>query len=210
MRMPETAGPEYLMALERPFAESCERNKAPILAVLREVFARPGRVLEIGSGTGQHAVHFAGALPHLVWQTSDLPANHPGIRAWQEAAGLPNLLPPLSLDVNEPWPPMQYDYVFSANTLHIMGWPEVVQFFAAAGKLLKPGGRLAVYGPFNYGGKFTSESNARFDEWLKSRDPKSGIRHFEEVDRLAHEAGLALLADHAMPANNRTLIWEIP
>ncbi|MGA7179401.1 MAG: DUF938 domain-containing protein [Thiobacillaceae bacterium] len=197
------------MRLERPFSESCERNKAPILAVLRDAFAQPGTVLEIGSGTGQHALHFASAMPHLMWQTSDLPANLNGIRAWQDEASLPNLPPPLSLDVAGIWPTKQFDYVFSANTLHIMSWAEVVRFFACVGNMLGSGARLAVYGPFNYGGRFTSDSNARFDEWLKNRDPRSGIRNFEDVDNLARSAGLSLLADIAMPANNRTLIWEM-
>jgi len=208
MRMQETfLG--YLMSPERPFSESCERNKEPILAVLRDVFERPGTVLEIGSGTGQHAVHFAKAMPELLWQTSDLPANLDGIRAWQEEAKLPNLLAPLLLDVGGLWPTNQFDYVFSANTLHIMRWTEVVLFFACVGKILKPGARLAVYGPFNYGGSYTSDSNARFDEWLKNRDPHSGIRNFENVDSLAQSTGLSLLTDIAMPANNRTLVWEM-
>jgi cyclopropane fatty-acyl-phospholipid synthase-like methyltransferase len=199
----------YLMSLERPFSESCERNKKPILAVLRDVFEQPGTVLEIGSGTGQHAVCFARAMPELVWQTSDLPANLDGIRAWLEEANLPNLLPPLGLDVSGIWPAAQFDYAFSANTLHIMSWTEVVLFFSCVSALLKPGARLVVYGPFNYGGKYTSDSNARFDEWLKNRDPHSGIRNFENVDTLAQSAGLSLLADFAMPANNRTLVWEM-
>jgi len=197
------------MSLERPFSESCERNKEPILAALRETFDRPGEVLEIGSGTGQHAVYFAAALPYLQWQPSDLRANHGGILAWLEQARLPNLLPPLELDVTGDWPGGSFDYVFSANTLHIMGWPEVIRFFAGVSKTLKSGGRLAVYGPFNYGGGYTSESNARFDEWLKVRDSRSGIRDFEEVDELAQGAGLHLLMDRAMPANNRILVWEM-
>ena len=194
---------------ERPFSESCERNKEPILAILRESFDHPGVVLEVGSGTGQHAVFFAAALPHLEWQTSDLSANHAGILAWMEVARLPNLRPPLALDVRGGWPATPFDYVFSANTLHIMGWQEVIRFFAGVGQALRPGGRLAVYGPFNYAGHYTSESNARFDVWLKDRDPRSGIRDFEEVDQLARAAGLELLMDRAMPANNRTLVWEM-
>lgn len=197
------------MGAERPFSESCERNKEPILAVLREVFERPGGVLEIGSGTGQHAVHFARAMPELVWQTSDLPASHPGIRLWLDEVALPNLLPPLNLDVGGIWPAEPFDYVFSANTLHIMSWTEVVLFFACVSNLLKTGGRLAVYGPFNYGGKYTSDSNARFDEWLKSRDARSAIRNFEQVDGLAQRTGLNLLSDIAMPANNHILVWEM-
>jgi cyclopropane fatty-acyl-phospholipid synthase-like methyltransferase len=193
---------------EKPFAESCVQNREPIIAVLRDVFADRRRVLEIGSGTGQHAVYFAPELPHLVWQTADVAQHHAGIRAWLEEAALPNVLPPLALDVNQPdWPSGRYDAVFSANTLHIMGWPEVEKFFEGVGEMLEPGGVLAVYGPFNYNGAFTSDSNARFDAWLKSRDPASGVRDFEAVDALAHAQGLVLQQDVAMPSNNRTLVW---
>jgi SAM-dependent methyltransferase len=197
------------MTAAKPFSESCERNKDPILAVLRQVFERPGTVLEIGSGTGQHAVHFARAMPELVWQTSDLPVQHPAILAWQEEARLPNLLPPLNLDVSGLWPATQFDYGFTANTLHIMNWTEVVLFFACVSSVLKPAGRLAAYGPFNYGGHYTSESNARFDDWLKTQNPHSAIRNFESVNALAQSAGLSLLTDLPMPANNRTLVWEM-
>jgi hypothetical protein len=148
-------------------------------------------------------------LPHLRWQTADVPSNHPGIRRWLDDAELPNVLPPIALDVNRPeWRNGRYDAVFSANTLHIMGWPDVEQFFAGVGAVLLPGGVLAVYGPFNYNGAFTSESNARFDIWLKSRDPVSGVRDFEAVNALARAQGLVLQQDVAMPANNRTLVWK--
>jgi cyclopropane fatty-acyl-phospholipid synthase-like methyltransferase len=193
----------------KPFAESCVQNRDPILAVLREVFADRRRLLEIGSGTGQHAVYFAPELPHLIWQTADVPQHHAGILAWLAEAALPNVLPPLALDVNDTaWHGGRYDAVFSANTLHIMGWPEVERFFAGVGEVLAPGGVLAVYGPFNYNGAFTSDSNARFDAWLKARDPASGVRDFEAVDALAREQGLVLQRDIAMPANNRTLVWQ--
>ena len=195
--------------IDKPFSESCVQNREPILAVLREVFADRNSVLEIGSGTGQHAVDFGAALPHLRWQTADVPSNHPGIRLWLDEAALPNVLPPLALDVNrQEWRNGRYDAVFSANTLHIMGWPEVEQFFAGVGCVLQTGGVLTVYGPFNYDGAFTSESNARFDLWLKSRDPASGVRDFEAVDALARAQGLVLQQDVAMPANNRTLVWK--
>jgi cyclopropane fatty-acyl-phospholipid synthase-like methyltransferase len=194
---------------DKPFAESCVQNRDPILAVLVEVFADRRRVLEIGSGTGQHAVYFAAALPHLVWQTADVPLHHAGIRAWLMDAALPNVLAPLALDVCQTgWRSGRYDAVFSANTLHIMSWPEVKCFFAGVGGVLEPGGVLAVYGPFNYGGAFTSESNAHFDAWLKARDPASGVRDFEAVDALARAQGLVLQRDIAMPANNRTLVWR--
>lgn len=192
----------------KPYAESCEENKRPILEVLRIEFADVRNVLEIGSGTGQHAVFFAGQLPHLVWHTSDVVEHHAGIRAWIDAAGLDNVRPPLTLDVRrDAWPEARFDGVFSANTVHIMGWPEVEAMFAGIGGVLAPGGHFCLYGPFNYGGKFTSESNARFDQWLKARDARSGVRNFEDLDRLANAAGMRLLNDYAMPANNRTLVW---
>lgn len=196
--------------IDKPFSESCVQNCDPILAILRPLFADRRHVLEIGSGTGQHAVYFAADLPHLVWQTADVPQHHPGIQAWLEEAALPNVLPPLALDVNDTaWRSGRYDAVFSANTLHIMGWPEVERFFAGVGAVLEAGGILAVYGPFNYGGRYTSESNARFDAWLKARDPASGVRDFEAVDALARSQGLVLQQDIAMPANNRTLVWRM-
>ena len=196
--------------IDKPFSESCVQNRDPILAILRPLFADRRHVLEIGSGTGQHAVYFAADLPHLVWQTADVPQHHPGIQAWLEEAALPNVLPPLALDVNDTaWRSGRYDAVFSANTLHIMGWPEVERFFAGVGAVLEAGGILAVYGPFNYGGRYTSESNARFDAWLKARDPASGVRDFEAVDALARAHGLLLQQDIAMPANNRTLVWRM-
>ncbi|HEX22711.1 MAG TPA: DUF938 domain-containing protein [Chromatiales bacterium] len=193
----------------KPFAESCEQNKHPILTVLREEFAQASEILEIGSGTGQHAVFFAHALPHLHWQTSDCSENHPGILAWLSEDGGSNVHLPLALDVNyDPWPRHLYDGIFSANTVHIMAWTEVEKLFAGVGQVLAPGGRFCLYGPFNRDGKFTSESNARFDVWLKQRDPKSGIRDRAELDGLARKQGLQRVADHEMPANNRILVWR--
>lgn len=193
----------------KQFSPSCERNKEPILAVLREIFTAPGLVLEIGSGSGQHAVHFAQHLPHLGWQTSDLPANHAGMQMWLEEAALPNVLPPLTLDMldSSTWPATRFDAIFTANTLHIMSWEAVQKAFEFIGGALAPGGVLAVYGPFNYQGEYTSESNRDFDVWLKNRDPLSAIRDFEAVDELAQDQDLKLVADVAMPANNRTLVW---
>ena len=196
------------MSETKPYAEACERNRNPILEVLREHFADRRHVLEIGSGTGQHAVHFAAALPQLTWQTSDVDSNLPGIRLWLEEAGLPNLPPPIVLDVTGAWPDQRFDAVFTANTLHIMGWPEVRTLFAALPKVLATDAVLAVYGPFNYDGRFTSPSNASFDEWLKHRLPESGIRDFAAVDELARSIGFALVVDQPMPANNRTLVWR--
>ena len=206
------------MTDEKPFSPACDRNREPILALLRECFADVREVLEIGSGTGQHAVHFAAAMPWLSWQCSDRAEHLPGIRAWLDEAALPNTPAPLALDVDTgPWPRPaaagvgaggSFDGMFSANTLHIMGWPSVQRFFAGVDTALAPGGTLVVYGPFNYDGRFSSDSNREFDGWLRARDPASGIRDFEAVDALARNIGLALQADVAMPANNRCLVWR--
>jgi cyclopropane fatty-acyl-phospholipid synthase-like methyltransferase len=194
--------------MEKPHSEACERNRGPLLEVLREALAGCRNVLEIGSGSGQHAVYFAQQLAHLVWQTSELPVHHDGIRAWLADAGLPNLRPPLALDVAGEWPAGPFDAAFSANTLHIMSWAHVEKFFAGVARVLPAGGVLAVYGPFNYGGAYTAESNAQFDRWLKSRAAESGIRNFEDVCALARAAGFVLERDVPMPANNRTLLWR--
>ena len=194
--------------MQRPFSQACENNKAAILAVLKPLFASVDKVLEIGSGTGQHAVYFAEQLPHLQWQAADQQDYIAGIESWLEFAGLPNTLPPLVLDVNQPWPITSVPAIFSANTVHIMSWLEVEQFFAGLASVLQAGGVFCLYGPFNYQRRYTSDSNARFDQWLQQRDPLSAIRDFEAIEQLAQQAGLKLLADHAMPANNRCLVWQ--
>lgn len=192
----------------KPHSEACERNKAPILGVLQTAFADAGTVLEIGSGTGQHAVYFGAALPHLAWQTSDLPGNHVGIRMWLDESELANVRAPLTLNVGEDrWPVDNVDGIFTANTLHIMSWPQVGQLFTGAGRILNSGGRLCIYGPFNYDSAYTSDSNASFDAMLRARDPQSGIRDFEDVQELGLKNGLKLEADHPMPANNRLLVF---
>ena len=183
-------------------SEACERNREPILAVLKRVFADRRHVLEIGSGTGQHAAYFAPTLPHLVWQASDVAANLPGIREWVAEPA------PLELDIDGPFPALDADAAFSANTSHIMSWPQVQRLFAGVGAMLPPGGVFALYGPFNYGGKHTSESNARFDAMLRHRDPASGLRDAEAIVALAKGHGLALAEDNAMPANNRLLVFR--
>ena len=190
-----------------PCSDACERNKEPILERLRVHFAAATRVLEIGSGTGQHALHFAAALPRVVWQTSEVPGQGDAVRAWLAAHPLPNVLAPVALDVRGAWPAGPFDAIFSANTLHIMGWDGVRALFSGVGQCLAPGGVLAIYGPFNYGGRHTSDSNAAFDDLLRRRDPASGIRDREAVEELARAAGLAPVVDHAMPANNRLLVW---
>ncbi|HYM86699.1 MAG TPA: DUF938 domain-containing protein [Pseudoxanthomonas sp.] len=238
------------MTIDKPRSPSCERNRDPILEVLRIHFAEVRSVLEIGSGTGQHAVHFAAAMPWLQWQCTDRAEHLPGIRAWLNEALLPNTPTPVELDVaHGSWPATDFDAVFTANTLHIMGWEEVEALFVDLGEMLafaptearadarsplppsaprikygagssptprrkSPWGTrgegfiLMVYGPFNYGGAFTSDSNRDFDTSLRARDPRMGIRDFEAVDALARGAGLALVDDVAMPANNRCLVWQ--
>ena len=195
--------------IDKPFAPACERNREPILAVLRTAFAERRHVLEIGSGTGQHALHFAAAMPWLTWQCSDVVENLPGIRSWLDDAALANTPAPLVLDVQAgPWPTQRFDAAFSANTLHIMGWPAVQDFFRGLDATLAADATLVVYGPFNDDGAYTSDSNRDFDGWLKARDPRSAIRDAGAVDALAHAIGLRLVDDVAMPANNRCLIWE--
>ncbi|QDQ26040.1 DUF938 domain-containing protein [Chitinimonas arctica] len=194
--------------MEKPYSPACERNRDPILAQLRDHFRDSRRVLEIGSGTGQHAVHFAQALPYLTWQTSDRPAHLAGIHAWLDEAALPNTPAPLAFDVDEAWPSGTFDAIFSANTLHIMSWAQVERLFAGLPGLLADNARVVIYGPFNYQGQFTSLSNAAFDASLKAQDPQKGIRDFEAIFELAQQAGLDMLEDHAMPANNRCLAWR--
>ena len=194
-------------SMEKPDAPSCLRNREPILGVLREHFADRRTVLEIGSGTGQHAIFFAAALRHLNWQTSEQRESLPGILAWLDEAALPNTPAPLELDVMGAWPTQHYDAIFSANTLHIMSWANVECMFARLPEVMTGDAVLVIYGPFNYAGHFTSESNATFDAWLKQSGAHRGIRDFEAVDALAGKAGLTLLEDRAMPSNNRCLVW---
>ena len=193
----------------KPYSESCIQNREPILEILREVLATATHLLEIGSGTGQHSVYFAPKLTHLIWQTSELLENIPGILAWHHECPADNLPRPIFLDVEiGPWTAQKFDAIFSANTVHIMGWPQVVKLFAGIGMVLQNGGVFCLYGPFNYGGQYTSESNARFDQWLKQRDPASGIRDLDDLRKLGLLHGLMLEEDHAMPANNRILQWR--
>jgi len=195
--------------MSKQFSSASERNRDPILVVLREELANCRTVLEVGSGSGQHAVFFAAHMPHLSWQCSDLHMNHASIDAWMQEAALPNVLPPLVLDMEQPhWPTQTYDAVFTANTCHIMAWHQVENMFAGAAQRLNAGGKLCVYGPFNYAGKFTSDGNFQFDAALREKAPHMGIRDSEAVNALAQAQGLHLLADHAMPANNRLLVWQ--
>jgi hypothetical protein len=193
----------------KPHSESCERNREPILTVLRVHFADRTQVLEIGSGTGQHAVHFAARLAHLTWQCSDRGEGLPGVRAWLDSAALANTPDPIELDVaRSPWPRRRFDAAFSANTLHIMGWSEVEAMFAGLDAVLDAGATLVVYGPFKRNDEHSAPSNAAFDAALRARDPRMGVRALEDVDGLAAGIGLHLHAVVDMPANNLCVVWH--
>jgi SAM-dependent methyltransferase len=191
-----------------PFSEACERNKGPILEVLRSVFADRSHVLEIGSGTGQHAVHFAAHLEHVTWHPTERLSALPELTARIQAEGGRNLRQPMVLDVRQSvWPLRSADAVFTANTLHILSWPEVTAMFHGIGGTLSSGGVVCVYGPFRYAGRYTSPSNLEFDRLLQERDPDSGIREIHDLTALASGFGLRLDADHDLPAHNRLLVF---
>lgn len=197
------------MSMMLPYAESADQNKSVILEVLREAFAASRRVLEIGAGTGQHAAHFSRCLPHVHWLPTERPGQLEPIELWRTKAGSANQESARALDAGRPgWRMADVDAAYTANTFHIMAWMQVAICIEGIGASLPYGGRFAVYGPFNYGGRFTSESNARFDEWLKRRDPLSGVRDFEAVCERAEAAGMTLWRDFEMPMNNRTLVFE--
>lgn len=196
------------MSVDKPFSQACENNKEPILNILKPLLATCEKVLEVGSGTGQHSVHFAHALPHLQWQASDRAVNHAGILSWHHDAQLSNLNAPIELDLQNAWPLEDVPAIYTANTLHIVSKDLVERFFLGVKKHLRQQGLLIIYGPFNYDGQFTSSSNAAFHQHLLQRDPRSGIRDVEWIIELAHQSGLDLLADHAMPANNRLLVFK--
>lgn len=198
-----------------PFSAAAENNKSPILTILKDAFADVARVLEIASGTGQHAVHFAKNLPHLTWQPSDIPEHLAGLEQRIIETDLDNLFEPIGLDVRDlPWPTPDreagdaFDGIFTANSLHIMSWAGVEAFFAGVDETLASGGTLAIYGAMKYGGAFTTPSNEAFDQSLRKKDPESGLRDFEAIDALARSIGLTLVADHAMPANNQLLVYR--
>lgn len=195
---------------ELPYSQACENNKKPIAGELARLLAQTGTVLEIGAGTGQHAVFFAASMPWLQWRPTELAANLPILRPRCDAYAGSNLRAPMALDVcARPWPSAcRGDALFTANTFHIMAWSAVESLFAALAEHGDSFGKLAVYGPFNYDGRYTSASNAEFDQWLSQRDSRSAIRDFEAVDRLASSSGYELLADIGMPANNRLLVWS--
>ena len=190
------------------YSEACERNKQPISDKLSAYLVSQNSILEVGSGSGQHALFLCDHHNHLQWQPSDQDQYLDALRINIEQYASSGVLPPIELDVRQPWPNSLYDAVFTANTLHIMSWNEVESFFEGAGSVLPKHGCLFVYGPFRYQNAYTSPSNAQFNHWLKARDPNSGIRDFEAVDRLAREQGLSLVDDFSMPANNQLLIWR--
>ncbi len=194
--------------MNKPCSTACENNREPILSIIEDLFADSHSILEIGSGTGQHAVYFAEKLAHLIWRSSDLEENHQGILAWLNEADLPNTPAPLLLDVSQKiWPVVEVDAVFSANAIHIMSWKSVISMISGVGRLLPKTGQLVLYGPFNYNNAYTSKSNENFDAWLKDRNPESGIRNYEDLEILANAADLYLQDDYEMPANNRILHW---
>ena len=191
----------------KQFSESCVQNQSPILNIIRPLLLNASTVLEIGSGTGQHAVFFAKQMPHLTWQASDQSQYLPSINAWINEADLDNLPGAIELDVTQPWADTKVEAIFSANTTHIMSWEMVVDFFNGVGLSLDTDGIFILYGPFNYNGQYTSQSNANFDLWLKDKDSSSAIRDFEALNQLAQKSGLSLMTDYVMPANNRILHW---
>lgn len=191
-----------------PFSEACERNKNPILDGLLQVLPARGEVLEIGSGTGQHVVHFAAALTGLSWQPSDRRENLQGLGERIRLEGSPNIGEAMELDVLESWPGRKFDAVVSSNTAHIMGWNAVCAMFAGIGVHLSRGGVFCLYGPFNSGGEYTSESNEIFDGNLRAQDPQMGIRDIEALEALAHDHHLELERKFQLPANNQLLIFR--
>ncbi|RUM76900.1 MAG: methylase [Candidatus Thioglobus sp.] len=189
-------------------SSSCVQNQAPILKIIKPLLQDKRTVLEVGSGTGQHAVFFAQQMPHLNWQASDQSQYLPSVNAWIDEANLDNLPSAIELDVTQPWPELKVDSIFSANTTHIMSWEMVINFFQGIRLTLETGGLFILYGPFNYNAQYTSQSNANFDLWLKDKDAQSAIRDFEALNALAKHADLHLINDYEMPANNRILVWE--
>ena len=195
--------------MQKPYSESCDQNKAPILSIIEPLFTSCSDILEVGSGTGQHAIYFAEKMPHIRWHCSDCAPYIAGINQWIDESDVQNVVAPIVLDVTgSQWPTLQVDAIFTANSIHIMHEQDVINFIKGAGRLLKKGGHLMIYGPFNYEGSFTSASNESFQQWLKSRDSLSGIKHFEDIVSLASSNALQLCTDYEMPANNRILHFK--
>lgn len=194
----------------KPDAPAARRNREAILAVLQREFISSAKVLEIGSGTGQHAVYFGKRMPNLQWQTSDCAENIPGIESWLIESELTNVLPPVCLNVLKDDPPEgRFDAIFSANTAHIMSMEAVTHMFRIAGEVFRGGGIFCLYGPFNLDGEFTADSNRQFDRSLRVRDPAMGLRDLSELDELASANGLRRVRRYAMPSNNMISVWKI-
>ncbi len=194
---------------ELPHSPAAERNKAAILEKLKKLLIGTERVFEIGSGTGQHAIHFAKAFPELSWQTSEIPSRLPVTNAVLSSLNIHNVQKPYALDVTvDEWPEIHADIVYTANTAHIMPWEAAKKMLIGVAKLLKSDGLFIMYGPFKYEGEFTSESNHLFDMSLKSTEPHQGIRDFEAINRIASEHNLFLQDDYSMPANNQLLVFK--
>lgn len=192
----------------KQYSAACDQNKDPILKAIKPLLLNAKSVLEVGSGTGQHCVYFAKELPHLTWQASDQSMYLPSVNAWIDDAKLANTPKELELNVDLDWPEDKYQAIYSANTVHIMSWEMVLNFFKGVGQVLDKGGVFILYGPFNYNGEYTSANNANFDLWLKDQNPLSAIRDFESLDELAKLHNLILTDDIEMPANNRVLVWK--
>lgn len=189
------------------FSPASERNQASIAEKLVPLLKEKSvvHILEIGSGSGQHGLYFSTLLPDISWQCTEMPVN---VSALSTNLVDTPLAEPLLLDVSDCWPEARVELLYSANTLHIMGMGAVEDLFRGAQQVVVEGGYLCLYGPFRYAGDFTSQSNAEFDHWLRQRDPRSGIRDFETISQLAHQAGFTLMVDYAMPANNQLLLWQ--
>jgi len=196
-----------MMSAALPFSEACERNKEPILDALRPLLPERGHVLEIGSGTGQHVVHFAPHFPRLTWQPTEQRDHLTGLNARIRLQGRANILPAIELDVAGAWPDQQFAAAYSANTAHIMSWTAVCSMFAGIGRRLVPSGAFCLYGPFNAGGAHTAPSNAEFDRQLRQRDPVMGLRDIEALEALARSSGLRLAQRRELPANNQLLVF---
>jgi len=195
--------------MNKPIAEACLRNQQPIAEKLVQLLPNAGYLLELGSGTGQHAVYCAQRLPHINWQPSDVQQNLAGINSWVDDAALANILPTIELDVDQPWPIHRADYVFTANTIHYISLDSVKNLFAGVSNILPKKGLFIAYGPVNENGEYTSEGNVRLDAWLKgSVNPLAGIKDLELLKSLAALEQLTLVDNIAMPANNRLLVIQ--
>lgn len=196
--------------MDKPTSSACVRNQEPILEILKTIILTTDRrLLEIGAGTGQHAVYFAPHFKYLDWYPTDLADKQAGMKQWISSAKIPNLQKPIKLDVSkDDFPKVKFDLVFTANTMHIMHWKDCKSFMKLLGHRLREGSRAIFYGPFKYKGEFTSPSNEAFDLELKNVDPLSGIRSFEDIQSNMTKNGFELIFDHEMPANNRMLVYR--